>query len=135
MGGVIYCILTGGGSLSRDEIEEHVKSVKDGQEVPYAMRVSRYVVPRKAKGAGFSDEVSIAQFKTAWRQALWRSDPRWRGIFIMGLGAALMAIGGFGLPVVLGTPGLKLLTGSALAYAAVRTVWAFMKAGSATKIV
>ncbi len=128
MGGILYRVFTGGGSLKREEIAAHIKSVKDAQGAPYAFRASRYKIPKKAWGAGFSDEMSIAQFKAAWQRQLWRGDPRWRGVFIMGFGAALMAIGGFGLPVVLGAPGLKLLTGGALLYAAVRVTWAFVKA-------
>lgn len=128
IGATIYRIRTGGGSLTRREIEQSVKSVKDGLEVPYSSRVSRYWVPKKAWGAGFSDEVPIAQFKAAWRQGLWRVDSRWRGLFIMGLGALLMALGGFGLIIVLAAPGLKFLAGLALSYAAVRTLWAFWRA-------
>lgn len=128
MGATLYRIRTGGGSLNRAEIEQSVKSVKDGLEIPYSSRVSRYWVPKKAWGAGFSDEVPIAQFKAAWKQGLWRTDPRWRGLLIMGLGALLMAAGGFGIIIVLAAPGLKFLAGLALLYAAARTVWAFARA-------
>ncbi len=128
IGATIYRIRTGGGSLTRAEIETSVKSVKDGLEVPYFSRVSRYWVPKKAWGGGFSDEVSISQFKAAWKKGLWRVDSRWRGLFIMALGALLMAFGGFGLIIVLATPGLKFLAGLALGYAVVRTLWAFGRA-------
>jgi len=128
IGGALYRIRTGGRALSRGEIEASVKSVKDREAAPYAIRVSRNLVPKKAWGAGFNDEVSIAQFKTAWRQGLWRRDPRWRGLFIMGLGALFMTFGGFGLMVVFGMPGLKLLFGGALIYAAARIIRAFLRA-------
>ncbi len=128
IGAVIYRVRTGGGSLTRKEIEQSVKSVKDGLEVPYSSRVSRYWVPKKAWGAGFSDEVPISQFKAAWKQGLWLRDSRWRGMFIMALGALLMAVGGFGIIIVLATPGLKFLAGLALGYAAARTLWAFWRA-------
>ena len=128
IGAVIYRIRTGGGSLTRSEIEASVKSVKDGLEVPYFSRVSRYWVPKKAWSAGFSDEVSISQFKAAWEKRLWLVDSRWRGLFIMALGALLMAFGGFGLIIVLAAPGLKFLAGLALGYAAVRILWAFGRA-------
>jgi hypothetical protein len=127
MGAVLYRIRTGGGSLRRHEIEASVKSVKDSQAAPYFGRVSRYVIPKRSWGAGFSDEVSIGQFKAAWRQALWLKDSRWRGLFLMGLGATLMVLGAFGAIIVLCPPGLKLLVGIALIYAAVRTVRAFQQ--------
>ena len=93
-----------------------------------AFRAWRYWLPKRAWGAGFSDEVSITQFKAAWRQGLWRADSRWRGLFIMGFGAAFMTVGGFGLIIVLGPPGVKLLAGSALLYASIRTAGVLLKA-------
>ena len=128
MGAVFYRIATGGGPLKRNEIEAHIKSVKDGQSIPYSSRVSNYWVPKKAWGGGFSDEMSIAQFKAAWAHGLWRHDPRWRGIFIMAFGALLMLVGGFGAGVVLCAPGLKLLFGAALVFALFRITWAFWHA-------
>jgi hypothetical protein len=127
MSAVIYRILTGGGSLTREGIAHQIKSVQDGLRRPYAWRVSFYHIPKWAVGGGFHDEMSIRQFKDAWRLRLWRTDTRWRGVFAMAFGAALMTIGCFGLPVVLGTPGLKLLCGGLLLYAAVRTTGAFLR--------
>ncbi|OGX06414.1 MAG: hypothetical protein A2Z88_07080 [Omnitrophica WOR_2 bacterium GWA2_47_8] len=128
IGAALYRIATGGGSLKRNEIEATIQSVKDAQSISYSFRASKYWVPKKAWGAGFSDEVSFAQVKAAWRLGLWRQDPRWRGLFIMGLGAVLMAVGGFGIIIVLGAPGLKSLAVGALLYAAVRTTWGFLRA-------
>lgn len=129
MGATLYRTATGGGSLKRDEIAAHVASVKSHLAGPMAAsRAYRYMLPKRAWGGGFSDEVSVAQFKAAWRQALWRSDSRWRGLFIMAAGAALMALGLFGIGIVLCSPGLKLLFGGALWYAAVRTTQAFLRA-------
>lgn len=125
MGAALYRVRTGGGSLTRAETEASVKSVKDSRMMPYFWRISRYVTPERSWGAGFSDEVSIGQFKAAWRQALWLKDTRWRGLFLMGLGAMLMTLGGFGAIIVLCPPGLKFLAGIALGYAAVRMVKAF----------
>lgn len=42
--------------------------------------------------------------------------------------AALMTVGVFGVVIVLGPAGLKLLFGGALCYAAARTTWAFLHA-------
>ncbi|GEM_PF-6842126 len=129
MGATIYRAITGGGSLTRQEIADHVGRVRSHQAAPMAVaRGWRIWLPKRAQGAGFSDELSVAQFKAGWRHALWRHDRRWRGLFIMAFGAALMAVGGFGLIIVLATPGLKLLAGGALAYAIVRVSWMFLKA-------
>lgn len=112
MGATIYRAVTSGGSLTRKEIADHAGRVR---------------LPKRARGAGFSDELSAAQFKAGWRHALWRTDSRWRGLVLMGFGAALMAVGGFGLIIVLAVPGIKLLAGGALAYAIVRVSWALLK--------
>ena len=129
MGATLYRIATGGGSLTRREIAEQVGEVKSSLAAPMAVaRGWKVWLPKRAWGRGFSDEVSIAQFKAAWRQGLWRRDSRWRGIFLMGFGAMLMVLGGFGLVIVLATPGLKLLAGGALLYAVTRTAWLLLKA-------
>lgn len=127
MGATLYRIFTGGALLRRDEIAEQIGRVKSYHSAPMAVaRGWRYKIPQHAWGAGFSDKVSIAQMKAAWRQGLWCHDARWQGLFIMGLGAALMAVGLFGEVIVLGAPGLKLLGGGVLLYAAVRTAGAFL---------
>lgn len=129
MGATIYRAVTGGGSLTRQEIADHVGRVRSHFAAPMAAaRGWRIWLPKRARGAGFSDELSAAQFKAGWRHALWRTDSRWRGLFLMGFGAALMAVGGFGLIIVLAVPGIKLLAGGALAYAIVRVSWMFLKA-------
>lgn len=129
MGATIYRIVTGGGPLTRKEIAEQVGRVTSYHAAPMAVaRGWRIRLPKRAWGAGFSDELSIAQFKAGWRQALWWSDARWRGLFLMGFGAALMTVGGFGLIIVLAAPGLKLLASGALAYAVLRVSWAFLHA-------
>lgn len=129
MGATLYRIWRGGASLTRSEIAEQVGRVKSALAAPMAVaRGWKVRLPKRAWGAGFSDEVSITQFKIAWRNQLWRQDSRWRGLFLMGLGAMLMALGGFGLIIVLGAPGLKLLAGGALLYATTRTVWVFLRA-------
>ena len=76
----------------------------------------------------FSGEASIAAVKEAWRLKSWRYDRRWRIVFVMMLGAALVLFGLFGLWLVIGSAGIKLLMGSLLLYALVRTAWAFMRA-------
>lgn len=128
MAGTLYRIWKGCSSLTRQEIADHTGRVKSHLAAPIAAaRGWRYKIPKRAWGAGFSDEVSIGQFKAAWRQALWRTDSRWRGMFIMAMGAALMAAGIFSVMIVLAAPGLKLVAGLILGYAIVRTVAAFLK--------
>lgn len=79
-------------------------------------------------GARAAGEASFREIKAAWRSGAWRRGPRWRRLFVMGAGGLLMGAGLFGLAVVLGPPGVKLLCGGALVYAVVRTVRAFRRA-------
>lgn len=129
MGGALYRIVTGGGSLTREEIAEQIGRVRSYHSAPMAVaRGWRVRLPKRAWGAGFSDEISIAQFKEGWRLQLWRDDARWRGLFLMAFGALGMLLGAFGLVVVLAAPGLKLLVGGALLYALVQVARALAKA-------
>jgi hypothetical protein len=70
---------------------------------------------------------SVAEVKRAWRSGAWRTRP-WRPLFAGLAAAALMAIGLFGLGVVLAPAGIKALCAGALLYAAVRAAIAFARA-------
>lgn len=134
MAAVIYRSIKGGTSLTRKEIAEHTGRVKSHLTAPAAVaRGWKYKLPKRARGAGFSDEVSIGQFKEAWKQRLWLSDLRWRGMFIMALGAALMTLGIFGVLIVLAAPGLKLVAILVLGYATVQIFRAFLVTAASNK--
>jgi hypothetical protein len=109
VGGAVFRMVKDSTPLSRPEIMQHVKRMRDAQAAPYAYRVSKVFLPKQASGAGFSDQVSFAEFAAAWRAGLWLRDPRWFGMFVMAGGAALMTFGIFGLITVLATAGIKFL--------------------------
>jgi len=75
--------------------------------------------------AGFHDEARIWQLKRAFRNGDWWRKPRWRRFTLMILGAVLLFYGLFGLFFIISTPGIKLLVALVVAYATVRTAWAF----------
>jgi len=74
------------------------------------------------RGGSFSDRVSFAEAKAAFRARAWRVSRRWRRFFVMAAGAALMTVGLFGLGIVFAPAGLKLLCAAALVYTAVQVV-------------
>lgn len=78
--------------------------------------------------AGAGDQATFAEVKAAWRSGAWRRSVRWRRLFAMAAGAALLLFGLFGLCFVVGPPGVKLLAALAVAYAVARTVLGWMRA-------
>jgi hypothetical protein len=71
----------------------------------------------------------MAEMKNAWNAGLWRSVPLWRRRFLTTAGALAAMCGAAGLVIVLAPPGVKLLVVGCVAYATVRTVAAFRRAG------
>jgi type VI protein secretion system component VasK len=84
--------------------------------------------PERRWGRSFSGGASLGAVKQAWQARSWRYDRRWRLLFAMALGAALLLFGLFGLFIVIGQPGVKFLMLLALAYAVARTAWALWRA-------
>lgn len=82
----------------------------------------------RSLGRSFHVEGPIAAMKQAGRTGAWRRHPVWQIAYLMGLGALLLLVGLFGIGIVLGPPLVRLICAGALAYALVRTTWAFVKA-------
>lgn len=74
------------------------------------------------------DSATLAEVKAAFRARAWRASRRWRRLFVIMTGAALMTLGLFGTLIVVGTAGIKLLLGGALLYALVNVTAAFVRA-------
>ena len=128
MGSVLYRIFGGAGEpMSHTEIENLERSVRMDARPVFA-RVSRYRFRGRSAGSSFSDQFSVREAKEAWRQRAWRASPRWRGNFMVMGGALLLTFGLFGTFIVIGPNFIKLLCGTALVYAAVRTIIAFARA-------
>jgi Protein of unknown function (DUF3592) len=71
---------------------------------------------------------SFGQIKAAWRQRAWRHDARWRYTFLIIAGALLLAFGVFSSVGLMTESFVRFLLWLALAYAMVRTAWAFYRA-------
>jgi hypothetical protein len=121
MGSVIYFSVKDGRPLTTEEVEETAKQVKYRNA-----SFSTYRFRGKTWGKGFEDSFSFAEAKRAGKG--WWKDPRWRRNFVVGGGALTMGFGLFGLLGVLGPVGIKVLLAGTTLYAAVRLVWAFMRA-------
>lgn len=129
MGGILYRIFSGGGTpMSHADVEDSLRSTRITRGQPYFARASTYRFKGRSMGSSFSDAFSIKEAKQAWHERAWRDSPRWRGNFLVMTGALLLAVGLFGIFVVIGTNGIKLLCGGALLYAMTRTVTAFARA-------
>ena len=109
--------------MSREEAEAQSPPIEYGEgEGRSEGRWSR------GRSRAFGGAASIGAVKQAWRERSWRHDRRWRLLFSMMLGAALLVFGLFGLFVVIGEPGIKFLMLLLLAYTVTRTAWAFVRA-------
>jgi hypothetical protein len=75
----------------------------------------------------FEMEASTDQVREAWRRRSWRYSRRWRVLFLMLLGAVLLAAGITGLFILIGPPFIKVLVAGLAAYAAVRILWEFTR--------
>ena len=83
---------------------------------------------RQATGtAAFAEERSFREIKSAVRAGQ-RFAPRWRRVFVVAVGALMMACGMFGFFIVAGPPVIKLILMTVCGYALIRTVWGFWRA-------
>lgn len=128
MGGAIHMVLAGGRPMERREIEDSAGRTRVRSPGPAVFRRSAYRVAGTAAGAQAEDSATFAEVKAAWRARAWRTSVRWRRLFAMGAGAVLMALGMFGIVIVLAPAGIKLLSALALVYAAVQTTRGFARA-------
>ncbi|HXG05078.1 MAG TPA: DUF3592 domain-containing protein, partial [Candidatus Binatia bacterium] len=114
MGSIFYRIFGGAGEpLTHAEVEDLQRSVRLEAQ-PVAGRVAMYRFRGRSAGASFSDAFTLREAKQAWRQRAWRASPRWRANFVVLAGAALFVTGMFGIVIVLGPAGIKLLFGAAV---------------------
>jgi hypothetical protein len=129
IGGAVAMVLARGVAMSREEIEElerRMMRLKAGP--PMALRWAAVRVPKAAVGAEDEDVATFSEIKAAFRARAWQASPYWRRFFSMMIGALLLAIGLFGVAVVLGPPAVKLLFAGAMLYAAIRLLWGFARA-------
>ncbi len=123
---VVILALSKGRAMSREEIE--VSTWRSRQQSPALWRRGAYRSSGLAVGVSGEDSASFSEIKEAWRDGTWRTDPRWRRMFLVLLGVALLTTGIFGSIFVVAQAGMKLLLGGVYLYAVVRTAIGFARA-------
>lgn len=83
---------------------------------------------RPDEGSSYHDQFSIREAKNAWRWRAWRDSPRWRVNFVVMAGIPLLAVGLFGLFIVIAPNGIRFLCGAALMVAIWKTAIAIVRA-------
>ena len=127
MGGILYRIFGGEGEpMSHADVEDLSRRSAFHTRPSFA-RASAYRFKGKSAGSSFHDSFSIKEAKAAWNQRAWRNSLRWRGNFVIMAGVLLLTVGLFGVFIVIGTGGIKLLCAGAILYALVRTIVAFAR--------
>jgi len=116
MGGILDLIMAQDRTLSHEEAEDVERSVRLAAQ-PVAWRATSYRVWGRATGREGSDEFTLGAMKQAWRSGAWCRQTVWRRRFITATGAALLAIGIFGIAFTLGPPPIKAIVGAAMLYA------------------
>lgn len=129
MGGILYRIFFGGGGtpMSHADIEDLSGRVRQSPG-PAVARAYGYRFRGRSAGSSFGDRFTVSEAKAAWRRRAWRTSARWRSNFVVMGGVLLFMTGLFGIFMVTGPAGIKLLLGAVLAYVATRTIGAFARA-------
>lgn len=117
----IACGLWSRGKPTRDEDETQLMQSGDTSPTMYSSFRGH------SKSREFHREVTFKEIKEAWHDGNWNNS-EWLPIFLGLLAIIFIAFGMFGFFFVIGPPLVKLVCGGALAYAAVRTIWAFGQA-------
>lgn len=124
MGGMLDLLMAQGEPLSPEGAAAPARPRWRGA----SWRATRSRLPRRTSGVEGHEEFSFRALKDACRTGLVWRDSRWLRRLIMCVGALLLMVGGFGIPFVLGAPGIKLLTGGAVLYALTRFAWGMWQA-------
>jgi hypothetical protein len=128
IGCTVAMVLAQGEPISRQEIDEMDRRILERKLGPGRMRVSAFRNFGLVVGSQAEDGASFADIKQAWALRAWAFSPRWRRMFLMMLGTALLFFGLFGSFFVIAPAGVKLLLGGAFVYAVARTAAGFARA-------
>ena len=126
MGGILDLIMAQDRTLSHTGAEDVERSVRLAAQ-PVAWRATSYRIWGRATGREGSDEFTLGAMKQAWRSGAWCRQTVWRRRFITATGAALLAIGLFGIAFTLGPPPIKAIVGAALLYACIMLAKGFWR--------
>lgn len=127
MGGILDLIMAQDRTLTHEDAEDVERSVRLAAK-PVAWRAASYRVWGRATGREGSEEFTFREMKQAWRNGAWRRESIWQRRFITATGAALLAIGLFGIAFTLGPPPIKAIVGTAMLYACAMLVQGFWRA-------
>jgi hypothetical protein len=128
MGSVLYRIFGGAGEpMTHADVEDLSRNVRMDAR-PSIAGVSAYRFRGRSAASSFAETFTFREAKDAWRQRAWRTSQRWRANFIVMVGVALLVPGLFGIFIVIGPMGIKLLLGAGVIYAAVRITAALVRA-------
>lgn len=116
MGGILDLIMAQDRTLAHEDAVDVERSVRMAAR-PVAWRATSYRVWGRATGREGSDEFTFHEMKQAWRSGAWYRETIWRRRFITATGAALLAIGLFGIAFTLGPLPIKAIVGAAILYA------------------
>ena len=124
----VSMVLAKGEPMSREEVDEMTRRNREQAMGPALWRRSAYRSYGLTVGSEARDSASFSEVKAAFRARAWEFSPRWRQMFLMMVGSALLFCGLFGSIFVIATAGIKLVIGGAFLYAVIRTVVAFSRA-------
>jgi hypothetical protein len=128
IGCAVAMVLAQGEPMSRREIDEMDRRLLRWRLGPASARGAFYRNFGLVVGSQAQDGASFSEIKQAWAARAWEFSPRWRRMFLMMLGTALLFCGLFGSFFVIAPAGVQLLIGGAFLYAVVRTVYGFARA-------
>lgn len=128
VGSVIVMAMEGGEPLDHTGVENQQRSMRDTQNLPYAVRASTYRLFGRGAGASAHDEFKLADFRRAIAAGAVLSDPVWRRRACAAAGGLLILLGVFGLLIVITPLALKLLLAGVVTYALARLAWGFARA-------
>jgi hypothetical protein len=117
--GLVSLALFRNRAMSREEVND--LATCGFERGPALWRRSSYRTSGMAVGVSVEDSASFSEIKAAWRDGTWKTSPRWRRMFLVLLGVAMLTTGIFGSIFVIAQAGMKLLIGGAYLYAVIRT--------------
>jgi hypothetical protein len=124
LGGMLDLLMAQGEPLTPEGAEALGSPRRRGA----SWRATRSRLPRRTSGVEGREEFSFRALKDACRTGLVWRDSSWLRRLITCVGALLLMVGVFGIPFVMGAPGIKLLTGGTVLYALTRFAWGMWRA-------
>lgn len=116
VGAVIALLMARGEPMDRTGVENHLRSMRDAQNLPSAWRASSYRLFGRGSGVSGHDEFKLADFRRAIASGAVLHEPLWRRRAFAALGALLILLGISGTLIVVTPLALKLLLAAGVLY-------------------